>query len=297
MKEGYRGARKCGKMCAENAESRAQQKKTQTRIAPKRKLYIALRERRRCVNRNESEEENTRHHQPASSWLRNSQASFSVPRKHSTRDSKGTLVSGSDPLVLSPSWFLTGTACSSEDITECTTYFVFSWATYASPSKQLLSFSFFPVGGTFPWIRAQYFLLPVHHYTTPPSPGDHGFFHMLKKVAAQQHWKKRGFGSKHNTNGEREENRETLPSAPAARASCLHPPKHRGWAMCSAGQATSTSPEWGHGHCWGVGLCLPAYPVLCRIRSAGQNPSLTNSPVRLKMLLKVMEGCQACRHS
>lgn len=152
-------------------------------------------------------------------------------------------------------------------------------------------------GKSFSWIKALYFLsaacTPLHH---PSFPRGSWLSCMLQKVAAQQHWEKRN--NKCNTNGDREENRETPPSAPTVRASCLPSPKHRGWAMCSAGQPTSTNPEWDHGHCCGVGLCLPAcvHPVLCRIRSAWQNPSLTNSSVSLKLLLKVMEECQACRH-
>lgn len=147
------------------------------RVPPNRKLYIALRhtrESRRCVNRKKSEEENTRHHQPASSCLRNSQANFPVPRKHSTADSKGTLVSGCGPLVLSPSRLLTGTARCSEDTMECTTYFVFSWATYFS-FKTTVVFQLFPCEGiSFPWTRVQDFLsaacVPLHHPSLPRRP-------------------------------------------------------------------------------------------------------------------------------
>lgn len=150
-------------------------------------------------------------------------------------------------------------------------------------------------GRNSPWTKAQYFLFAA---CTPLHQPLSWLSGMLQKVAAQQHWKKGGFGSKHNTDREREENRETLPSAPIARASCLHPPKHRGWTMCSTGQPTPTNTEWDNGHCCGVGMCLPVcvHPVLCRIKSAGQNHTLTNSPVSLKLLLKVMEGCQARRH-
>lgn len=157
------------------------------RIPPKRKLYIALRESRRCVNRNESEEENTRHHQPASSWLRNSQASFSVPRKHRASDSKGTLVSGSNPVVLSPSWLLTSAAHSREDIMDCTAYFVFSF-------KTTVVFQLFPCGGKTSLESKHNIscLLPLHHYTTPPSLGDHGFFACSRKWLPNSIGKKGG---------------------------------------------------------------------------------------------------------
>lgn len=109
----------------------------------------------------------------------------------------------------------------------------------------------------FPWIKAQYFLsaasTPLYH---PSFPGGSWLFCMLQKVAAQQHWEKRGFGSKHNTNGEREENKETPPSAPTVRASCLQPLQHRGWTMCSRGQPTSTKPERDHAHSCRAGMCV-----------------------------------------
>lgn len=148
------------------------------RVTPNRKVYIALRhtrESRRCVNREESEEENTRHHQPASSWLRNSQTSVSVPRKHSAGDSKSTLVSGSDPFGPEP--FLTSDRHRS-----------LQWGYHGEHNmfcvllghirfyfKTTVVSQLFPCEGiTFPSTKAHYFLsaacTPLQHLPFPRGP-------------------------------------------------------------------------------------------------------------------------------
>lgn len=146
-------------------------------VPPKRKLYIALRrtrESRRCVNRKESGEENTRHHQPASSWLRNSQASSSVPRKLSTGNSEGAVVAGSGPLLLSPSQLLTDAACWQGHGGTCNVFGILLG--HISFSIKITAvFQLFPSEGiSFPWTEARCFLsaacTPLHHLSFPGGP-------------------------------------------------------------------------------------------------------------------------------